>query len=89
MQECEELRAKLQSAKNKEEEERELHRQNVKKMLQANEALQQQLKELNGVVDRVVTVGSAPTGAGGGGGGGGGKEKKPPNPSGAFPAQGR
>ena len=89
MQECEELRAKLQSAKNKEEEERELHRQNVKKMLQANEALQQQLKELNGVVDRVVTVslGSAPTG-GGGGGGGGGKEKKPPKlPSGAFPAQ--
>ena len=58
-------------------------------MLQANEALQQQLKELNGVVDRVVTVslGSAPTG-GGGGGGGGGKEKKPPKrPSGAFPAQ--
>ena len=34
----------------------ELHRQNVKKMLKANEDLQQQLEELNGVVERVVQV---------------------------------
>ena len=82
MQECEELRARLQSAKNKEEEERELHRQNVKKMLQANEALQQQLKELNGVVDRVVTVSlGQPAGSGGGG-----PQRQQKLPSGAFPA---
>ena len=56
------LKARLEDAKSSEERQKEAHRQNVQKMLQANEALQQQLKELNGVVERVVqtSLGSPP-----------------------------
>ena len=50
------LKAQLERARTDDETQRELHRQNVNKMLRANEDLQQQLKELNGVVERVVQV---------------------------------
>jgi len=52
--EVERLRAELTQARSDEEHQRSQHRINVKKMLQANEALQAQLKELNVVVERVV-----------------------------------
>jgi len=52
--EVERLKAELTQARSDEEHQRSQHRINVKKMLQANEALQAQLKELNGVVERVV-----------------------------------
>ena len=54
LRECEELRARLAKAESAEGERKELHRKNMQKMLEANEALQAQLKQLNGVVERVV-----------------------------------
>ena len=52
--ECDRLRAELEKARQAELAQRTAHQANVRKMLDANEALQAQLKELNGVVERVV-----------------------------------
>ena len=51
---CARLKEQLAEAKRAEEAQRVAHRANVQKMLEANEALQAQLKELNGVVEDVV-----------------------------------
>jgi len=74
--ECEELKAKLANVRTAETEQQERHNKNVKKMLKANESLQQQLKDLNGVVERVVQTSlGLPAG------------KAPRLPAAAFPAQ--
>lgn len=72
--ELRELKAALREKQAMEE----AHKQTVRKMLQANEALQNQLRDLNGVVERVVQRslgGVLPVGA-----------PAPRLPAGAFPA---
>ena len=75
--ECAALKEQLAKAHSQEEAQRELHRKNVQMMMQANEQLQLQLKELNGVVERVVqtSLGQPPARA------------QPKLPASAFPAQ--
>jgi hypothetical protein len=51
---CAQLREALRQSQAAEEELKELNKQNVRQMLQVNESLQQQLRDLNGVVERVV-----------------------------------
>ena len=62
--EVEELRAALARSQAEVQQQKARHRTNMQKMLLANEALQQQLKDLNGIVERVVQKS-----LGGGGGG--------------------
>ena len=81
--EVESLRKALASAKSLEEAQRAQHRQNVRKMLEANEALQDQLRELNGVVERSVQKALGAEGAAGSGGG----TTRQKLPAAAFPQQ--
>jgi hypothetical protein len=71
------VKAELRELKQQQQAEREQHRAAVRKMLQANEVLQAQLRDLNGVVERVVQrslgISSNTT--------------TPRLPAGAFPAQ--
>ena len=60
----------------------ERNRANLQKMMQANEALQKQLQDLNGVVEHVVQKA-----LGNGGGGPHGSRSAAKLPSGAFPSQ--
>ncbi len=53
--EVERLQSELAASRAAEQAERQRHTHNVRRMLDANEALQAQLRELNGVVERVVT----------------------------------
>jgi len=53
-QEVARLQAELQASRAAEAAERKKHSSNVRRMLEANEALQAQLRELNGVVEKVV-----------------------------------
>ena len=77
--EVQQLRAALDGARAAEQKQRQLHTANVKKMLEANEALHAQLRDLNGVVERVVMKELGAAGKGGRGG------REPP-PS-VFPMQ--
>lgn len=71
-------RAELAQLKQQQHEERANHKETVRKMLQANEALQMQLRDLNSLVERVVQKSLGHPASEG---------STPRLPAGAFPAQ--